>query len=134
MSKQKVEFADALAKVGTEREREFFANESAMSLCDPDDIAYKKLKIIIRHENTNHETGERWKANYHTKNQKWFPWPLVDADESRPSGFGLSHPLTDYVYAGTYVGSRLCSQDSATALKVLQDHPDLYMDFWLESN
>lgn len=131
MENQKVSFEQALEQVGTELEKQFFANPEAMALCDKDDIAYKKIKVMTRHKNTDPATGKLWKADYHTRNKKWFPWAYVEASEETPSGFGLSRTHANYDYAGTAVGVRLCTETERKAREVFEENKELYIDFWL---
>jgi len=133
MENQKVSFEQALQQVGTELEKQFFSNPEAMALCDKDDIAYKKLKVMIRHKNTDPATGLTWKADYHNRNYKWFPWAEVEASKETPSGFGLSSTGTLAYCGHTYtgVGVRLCTETEEMAEEVFEENKDLYIDFWL---
>ncbi len=82
-----------------------------------DEIAYKKLKVIIIAVNNG------WKPNWKNENEKkWFPWFVLS------SGFGFSGSL--YLYANAYssVGSRLCLESKEKADYVGQQFIDLYKD------
>ncbi len=72
----------------------------------PDEIAYKKLKTIIRALN------EGWVADYRDSNQlKWIPWFYVSR-----YGFVFDASVYDYSYPISGRSSRLClkSDDLAT--------------------
>jgi hypothetical protein len=70
----------------------------------PDEIAYKKLKIICRALN------EGWTPDWSDSSQpKYFPWFKYN------SGFGFSITLCDYWYSATTVGSRLCFHSAELA-------------------
>src|SRR4030042_6616516 len=63
----------------------------------PDEIAYKKLKIVVAAIN------QGWIPDWdNTDQRKWYPWFNLS------SGFGFSSADYGYDYAGTSVGSRLC--------------------------
>ncbi len=68
--------------------------------------AMAMLFTITEWINKRHDAA--WFPNYHTGNQKWFTYQWIDADQSRPAGFGFSHAASLCGHTGTDVGSRLC--------------------------
>ncbi len=85
---------------------------------DPDEIAYKKLKVIIAAVN------EGWKPDWTDTNQKkWYPWFALS------SGFGFSHSYYHDTYAYTAVGSRLCFPSQELSDYVATQFIDLYKQF-----
>jgi hypothetical protein len=84
----------------------------------PDEVAYKKLKIII--SAINHG----WIPDWNNTNQcKWFPWFNLS------SGFGFSCSYYHFGYAGTGVGSRLCFETEEKANYAGEQFLELYKDF-----
>ncbi len=84
----------------------------------PDEIAYKKLKVIVKAIN------QGWVPDWNNSNQyKWWPYFKVS------SGFGFS--LSGYYYACTlaYVGSRLCFESEEKANYAAQQFIDIYKQF-----
>jgi hypothetical protein len=85
---------------------------------DPDEIAYKKLKVIVKAIN------QGWIPDWDNSNQyKYWPWFNLS------SGFGFS--LTDCRYALTltYVGSRLCFESREKSDYTANQFLDLYKEF-----
>ena len=83
-----------------------------------DEIAYKKLKFIIRVIN------EGWKPDWNnTSQRKWYPWFRLS------SGFGFGG--SDFIYDGadTSVGSRLCFETEEKSEYVAKQFIDLYETF-----
>jgi hypothetical protein len=79
-------FEDALAKVPVKRQASFDARTTNDS---PDEVAYKKIKIIANALN------EGWKPDWKNSDEyKYYPW--FDFEDDRGSGLGLSY--LDYVY------------------------------------
>lgn len=71
----------------------------------PDEIAYKKLKLIIKVIN------QKWTPDYNNGNQqKW--WPYFNCK----SGFGFSSAFTYYVGTVTTLGSRLVLETEKKAI------------------
>lgn len=69
-----------------------------------------------------------------TSKPRWYPYFNKRADNGLPSGFGLSGPVTYYVYEGSYVGSRLCLHSEKNALYAgIQFRPD-YEEFFIPQN
>lgn len=63
----------------------------------PDELAYKKLKVITRAINGD------WVLDWNNTNQrKWFPWFNLS------SGFGFDSSYYGYSNSHSTVGSRLC--------------------------
>jgi hypothetical protein len=86
-----------------------------------DEIAYKKLKVIVAAIN------QGWTPDWRDSSQtKWFPWFRV---LSSGSGFSVSH--YDYVNASTCVGSRLCFETKEKAEFAATQFIDLYKSFLL---
>ena len=86
---------------------------------DPkDEIAFKKLKIIIRAIN------EGWTPNWKDGDQKkWWPWFNLS------SGFGFAYSDFVYAYSGTTVGSRLCFETKEKSDYCANQFLSLYKDF-----
>ena len=86
----------------------------------PDEVAYKKLKVIIKAINNG------WNPDRNDADQKkWYPW------FNSSSGVGFSY--ANYDYAGTYsnVGSRLCFESKEKANYMATQFIDLYKEFLL---
>jgi hypothetical protein len=83
-----------------------------------DEIAYKKLKVIIAAIN------EGWTPNWNDDNQKkWYPWFNLS------SGFGFAGSYYDYDYSVTDVGSRLCFESEEKTIYTANQFLDIYKDF-----
>ena len=83
----------------------------------PDEIAYKKLKLIIKAINNG------WTPVWNDSNQeKWWPWFNLS------SGFGFSHSHYFYVNACTTVGSRLCFESKEKSDYTANQFINLYKD------
>jgi hypothetical protein len=83
-----------------------------------DEIAYKKLKIIVRAIN------QGWTPDWNNGNQrKWWPWFNLS------SGFGFS--ASDCVYGRTFagVGSRLCFESEEKSDYAAKQFIEVYKDF-----
>ncbi len=96
--------------------------DPADQYCDrhdsPDDIAYKKLKVIIRALN------ERWTPDWNDSNQaKYWNWFYFDSP-------GFRFDDADYDYANSYVGSRLCFRSEELAEYAAKQFLDLYKQFY----
>lgn len=84
----------------------------------PDEIVYKKLKIIIQAIN------QGWTPDWNNSNQKkWWPWFNLS------SGFGFSGALYYYVITDAHVGSRLCFETQEKAAYAGKQFLDLYKEF-----
>lgn len=84
----------------------------------PDEVSYKKLKIIVRAIN------QGWEPDWdNTSQKKWWPWFKL----SSGFGFGGSH----YYYGGSYtaVGSRLCFESEEKSDYAAQQFTDIYKQF-----
>lgn len=82
-----------------------------------DEIAYKKLKVIIRALN------EGWTPDWSNSNEyKYYPWFKMQG------GFVLYY--VDYNFAATDVGSRLCFKNEDLALYAVKQFSDLYKDYF----
>jgi len=65
---------------------------------------------------------------------KWYPWPTVVKDESKPSGFGLSDvDVYDFVctFTATCVGSRLSFNSLEKANHAFTQFQPIYEKFML---
>lgn len=108
-------FEDACAELGISNDscRPIFDEDE-----DPDEIAYKKLKVIISAIN------EGWKPDWNDTNQKkWFPYFALS------SGFGFSNSYCHCTITFTSVGSRLCFSSQEKAEYVGKQFIDLYEQF-----
>jgi hypothetical protein len=84
----------------------------------PDEIAYKKLKIVIKAINGG------WVADWTDSDQiKWFPW------FSSSSGFSFLNALSTSVAAHALVGSHLCLESKEKAKYAGMQFFDLYKRF-----
>lgn len=83
-----------------------------------DEIAYKKLKVIISAINNN------WIPDWNDGDQeKWWPWFNLS------SGFGFSNSYCNCDPANAGVGSRLCFESKEKSDYAAQQFIDLYKDF-----
>jgi hypothetical protein len=83
----------------------------------PDEIAYKKLKLIIRAINNG------WTPDWNNSDQKkWSPWFYLS------SGFGLSLSNFYYTHTTTDVGSRLCFESQEKCDYTANQFINLYKD------
>jgi hypothetical protein len=86
---------------------------------DPDDEAYKKLKIIILALN------EGWKPNWNNGNEyKYYPWFYMD----KSNGFSLLSVTG--ACTGSSVGSRLCFKSRELAEYAAKQFIELYKQFF----
>lgn len=106
-------FEDACKELDINPQAVYFGNNT------PDEIAYKKLKIIIKAIN------QGWTPDWNNSNQnKYYPY-----FEVLSSGFGFS--FTSYHCARTFtiVGSRLCFESRDKAQYVGKQFLQIYNDF-----
>jgi len=83
-----------------------------------DEVAYKKLKVIIRAINRG------WIPDWRNSNQqKWFPYFNLS------SGFGFSYSYYYCTSANTLVGSRLCFESEEKSNYAAKQFIDLYKEF-----
>ena len=86
-----------------------------------DEIAYKKLKIIIKAINNG------WTPDWANSNQyKYYTWFYVLS-----SGSGFSDTYFNYSLTNSNVGSRLCVDSKDKALYIAEQFKDLYEDYLL---
>lgn len=105
-------FEDACSELEIDPKGVFHESDS------PDEVAFKKLKVIIRAIN------QGWKPNWNDSNErKWWPWFTLS------SGFGFSVSGYDNANARTTVGSRLCFQDKERSDYVATQFIDIYKAF-----
>ncbi len=91
-----LETFDDLCKLHGTTEQEFIETCKARG-DEPDEIAYKKIKLITKTFNTA-------KINIlDTTQKKWFPWFWVSS-----SGLAFANSTYNYVNASAAVGSCLC--------------------------
>ena len=84
----------------------------------PDEVAFKKLKLIIKVIN------EGWVPDWSNINQrKWWPWFNLS------SGFGFDDSHDHYANTYTTVGSRLCFENEEKCTYVAKQFIDLYEEF-----
>ena len=94
--------------------------EEACEGLEPDEIAYRKIKLIVQAFN------EAWTPDWtNSKEGKYYPWFVMGS----PSGGGFSYHV--YGDRGTYsdVGSRLCFKSSDLAKHAGQLFESIYKDF-----
>lgn len=86
-------------------------------------IAGYKLMIVYKTINNG------WRPDWSSYLQmKYYPWFGVLS-----SGFGFSDTYYFYVFTGTSVGSRLCTDTREKALYIAEQFKDLYQDYFLYS-
>jgi hypothetical protein len=110
-------FEDACAEVGEDPDDDNFSEGT------DDEIAFKKIKVVIRALN------EGWKPNWDNSGQyKWYPWFYMNKPGFRFDGTlcGISSTLAPG-------GSRLCFETEELAKYAGQQFLDLYKDFISES-
>jgi len=125
-------FDEVLAFAGTDQEKEFFSNPELQSQFEPDEIAYRKMKIITRAFNTDPKTKKVWTPDwYDSKEWKYYPWFNMSPDEKDSSGVGFSYDGYDYDFASSDVGSRLCFRTSEAATYAGKQFLDIYKDYFI---
>jgi len=105
-------FEDACEKLGINPQ------DSSFTVSQPDEIAYRKLKIIISVIN------EGWVPDWNnSRERKWYPWFNLS------SGFGFA--VSYYNSTGTYTiaCSRLCFSSEEKSNYVGKQFIDLYETF-----
>jgi hypothetical protein len=86
---------------------------------EPDEIAYRKIKVIARALN------EGWKPNWNNSNEyKWYPWFYLNNP-----GFRFIDTYFDCTYTYTTGGSRLCFKSQDLAKYAGEQFLNLYKDF-----
>jgi hypothetical protein len=111
-------FEDACEELGIDDPESLFTENDT-----PDEIAYKKLKVVAKAIN------QGWVPDWDNKSQqKWWPWFNLS------SGFGFS--CSDYFCdcAGTTVGSRLCFESEAKSNYAATQFIDIYKQFLTLNN
>lgn len=110
-------FEDALAKVGETAES--FAARTTLD--SPDEVAYKKIKVIANALN------QGWKPDWKNLDEyKYYPW--FDFEDDRGSGLGLSYDDCVCAYSGSGVGSRLCYKTRSLASYAGQQFAAIYAE------
>jgi hypothetical protein len=107
-------FDDACDELG-------FTQENLLNIGNhdqPDEVAYKKLKIVVKAIN------QGWIPDWNdTDQRKWYPYFNLS------SGFGFSRTFYDYAITSTDVGSRLCFETDEKAEYAGQQFLNLYKEF-----
>ena len=86
----------------------------------PDEIAYKKLKVIVAAIN------QGWVPDWTNSNQyKYYPYFNLS------SGSGFSGHDYDDRYSYSHVGSRLCFESREKCLYAAEQFKDIYEDFFI---
>lgn len=124
-------FEEILQLVGTEKEKADFADAEYMARMEPDEVAYKKAKILTRYKNTDPATGKVWTPDYTSMSRKYNPAACIEATSEQPAGVGFSLSLYDYWTSGTNVGVRLCTDTAEKAMSLVDEYPEIYKAFWL---
>jgi hypothetical protein len=89
------------------------------SFDSPDEIAYKKLKLITKILN------EGWEPNWDNSNEyKHYPWFYMDSSK----GFGLG--IVIFNYSVSTVGSRLCFKNEPLAQFAVKIFLSIYQDYF----
>ncbi|MFT3704672.1 MAG: hypothetical protein QM802_20070 [Agriterribacter sp.] len=105
-------FEDACAEIGEDPVNPKFI------IGEPDEIAYRKLKVIIKVLN------EGWVPDWNNSSQyKWRPWFYLNAPGFRFSG-------TSYVFTHSTVGSRLCFKSEELCEYAANQFIDIYKDYF----
>lgn len=123
---------ECLVLAGTENEKQFFSTPEMQAHFEPDEIAYKQLKVIHRALNldeNNIPVKPTWVAG--KQNWKYYPWAEIEETEGQPAAFVFSD--SDYVfdYSFSSVGSRLCNNISAKRARyAIEKFPEVYKAFW----
>ena len=74
--------------------------------------------------------NDGWRADYSKRDQKkWYAWPWVN---SAGSGFDFSYSVCDCDYAGTHVGSRLCTKSREHIVHMFEKFNEEYKKFMLK--
>ncbi|MGN6491202.1 MAG: hypothetical protein ACTHLE_04340 [Agriterribacter sp.] len=83
-----------------------------------DEIAYKKLKVIIRVLN------EGWSPNWNDSSQrKWYPWFYLSSP-------GFRFLVTHFEFTYAIVGSRLCFKSEELCEFAAKQFTSIYKDFF----
>jgi len=91
----------------------------------PDEIAYKKLKIIVKALNFLANGNKEWVPDYDNSNQrKWYPWFYMD----KPSGVRLFG--CGYDSSATAVGARLVFLNEELARYAATQFLGLYSNYY----
>lgn len=84
--------------------------------CTPDEVAYMKVKIIVRALN------EGWVPNWENKSEyKYYPWFKMSS-----SGSGFSYVDCGFDNACSGVGSRLCFKSNELAIYAAKQFTEVY--------
>ncbi len=125
-------FEDALALAGTEKEKAFFSDEQLMAQFEPDEIAYKKMKVITRALNTDPETKEVWQPDWINYDQwKYYPWFNMNPDEKDAAGVGFSDGDCVLTVTHSSVGSRLVFKTRELAKYAGTQFTEIYKEYFV---
>lgn len=92
---------------------------------EPDEIAYRKIKMIAKVLN------EGWQPNWDNSSEyKYYPW--FDMRSSGSGGFSFS--AYDYWYTHSVVGSRLCFKSKDLAIYAGKQFEAIYKEFLTTNN
>lgn len=105
-------FEDACNELGIDPDEEFNGNDLS------DEVAYKKLKIVVKAIN------QGWEPDWDNTDQRKY-WPYFKLS----SGFGFSSAVCIYGSTYTYVGSRLCFETEEKCKYAATQFIDLYEQF-----
>ena len=95
--------------------------DSQTQFDSPDELAFKKMKIIVRALN------EGWTPNWDNSNErKWFPWFYLD----NPSGFRFGDSLYAYSSSHSAGGSRLCFKTEELCNYAAKQFLPIYKDLF----
>jgi hypothetical protein len=109
-------FQDACIELGIDIDDTDFYN------LEPDEVAYRKLKIIVRALN------EGWTPERNNFDQyQYYPWFYRKQDSSNQSGFQFDS--VDWHYQRSVVGSRLCFRSAELAEYAGKQFVTLYKEF-----
>ncbi|MFA6260376.1 MAG: hypothetical protein WC760_02840 [Bacteroidia bacterium] len=99
-----------------------------------DEIAYRKLKVIVAAINKEENGGVEWTPDWNNTNGtqwKHYPWMEIAASPEQPSGSGVSYFDCDRVISTSAVGSRLCYLSEEGCQYGATQFEDVYCDFFL---
>jgi hypothetical protein len=106
-------FADACKELSID------PNDSVFSGAPADEVAYRKIKVIVQALN------EGWTPDWNNgRERKWTPWFYLDTP-----GFRFRDSYCDVPGSGSTGGSRLCFKSEELASYAGRQFLDLYREF-----
>lgn len=91
------------------------------------------FKLPIHIEAMNKVADATFKVDFGSWSQKkWLPIPVQEADDTQPTGFGLSLDDVRFTYSYTGVSARLCYCDEETARFGFENLKQLYIHHQLK--